>query len=213
MKKKSQIATSIYSLITLVFSQAALAADANKATDAWEREQYTGAPPVEGAKIVGAQLNQKAPDFSLPSQDGNNVALSDFLGKKAVVVYFYPKDETPVCTAEACTFRDNYEVFKALGAEVIGISSDPVAAHKKFADGHNLPFILLSDEGGKVRRNWGVPSSIGLLPGRVTYVIDKNGIIRYTFDSQIDAKKHVSESKRILEQLVSEKDSHQPLAN
>jgi thioredoxin-dependent peroxiredoxin len=151
-----------------------------------------------------AKLNEQAPDFELPSESGKTVHLSDFRGKKAVVVYFYPKDNTPICTAESCAFRDAYEEFKDEGAEVIGISSDSVDSHKGFAEKNKLPFILLSDTGGKVRSQWGVPNTLGMLPGRVSYVIDKKGIIRNIFNSQLDGTKHVTEAKKILSQIKSE---------
>jgi thioredoxin-dependent peroxiredoxin len=162
-------------------------------------------PMSEATAATGkATLNQEAPDFDLPSESGQKVKLSDFRGKKAVVVYFYPKDETPICTAESCAFRDAYEDFKDKGAEVIGISSDSVDSHRKFAQNHKLPFILLSDEGGKVRSQWGVPSTVSLIPGRVSYVIDKKGIIRNIFNSQLQATKHVEEAKKVLVQIASE---------
>ncbi len=147
------------------------------------------------------QPGDTAPDFELPSSQGGNVRLSDFRGKKHVVVYFYPKDETPGCTAEACSFRDSYEDFTAAGAEVIGISSDSAASHERFASRHRLPFHLLSDQGGKVRAAWGVKSTLGLLPGRVTFLIDKAGIVRHVFSSQLNPLKHISETKRILGEL------------
>src|SRR5215472_2731596 len=103
----------------------------------------------------GIQAGDKAPDFTLPSQTGEPVRLSDRLGERSVVLYFYPKDDTPGCTAEACAFRDSYEVFADAGAEVIGISSDSVDKHAAFADHHKLPFTLLSDKGGQVRKRYG----------------------------------------------------------
>ncbi|HEY9785156.1 MAG TPA: peroxiredoxin [Candidatus Obscuribacterales bacterium] len=150
-----------------------------------------------GKIVVGSQ----APDFSLPSASGVTVSLKDYIGKKAVVLYFYPKDETTVCTKEACTFRDNYAVFKDLGAEVIGVSSDSVESHKKFADKHRLPFLLLADADGKLRKTYGVPSTLGVIPGRVTYVIDKKGTVRYIFNSQMQGEKHVTEALRILKEI------------
>jgi peroxiredoxin Q/BCP len=139
-----------------------------------------------------------APDFTLPSQSGEMVGLKDFLGKKPVVLFFYPKDDTPGCTKEARAFRDNYEEFGKLNAEVIGISSDSVELHRNFAAKHNLPFALLSDERGKVRRLYGVPSTFGLFPGRVTYVIDEKGVVRRIFSSQLGAEQHVEEALRAL---------------
>ena len=147
------------------------------------------------------RVGDRAPDFELMSQKGEMVRLGNFLGKKAVVLYFYPKDETPGCTKEACAFRDSYEVFKDAGAEVIGISSDTEESHSIFSLKYSLPFALLSDENGKVRREFGVPSSMGLLPGRVTYVIDKDGIVRNIFSSQTDIESHINEALKVLKGL------------
>src|SRR5438552_1808452 len=135
------------------------------------------------------QVGALAPDFTLLAQSGESVTLSNFRGK-IVVLYFYPKDNTPGCTAEACTFRDSYEVFKEAGAEVIGVSSDSTSSHQQFATRFHLPFLLLSDEGGVVRKRYGVSATFGLLPGRVTYVIDKQGVIRHIFSAQFAAEKH-----------------------
>jgi peroxiredoxin Q/BCP len=147
-------------------------------------------------------VGDSAPDFTLPSQSRGMVSLEDFRGKKAIVLYFYPKDDTPGCTVESCTFRDNYEVFQEVGAEVIGISSDSQDSHQKFASKFKLPFLLLSDEGGKVRKLYGVSSTMGLLPGRVTYVIDKNGIVRNIFSSQFSPKKHIAAALKTLEEIA-----------
>ena len=146
-------------------------------------------------------VGDKAPPFTLSTADGRQVSLSDYRGRQPVVVYFYPKDDTPGCTAEACAFRDQYEDFKQAGAEVIGISSDAPEAHAKFASKHHLPFLLLSDRDGAVRKAYGVPATLGLLPGRVTFVIDREGIIRHLFSSQFRATKHVSEAIRALKSL------------
>ena len=147
------------------------------------------------------KVGDTAPDFTLPSQSGEPVSLKDFIGKKSVVLYFYPKDDTPGCTAEACAFRDSYEVFKDAGAEVIGISDDSPDSHQKFAAKHRLPFILLSDSGKQLRKLYGVPSTLGLLPGRVTYVIDKTGVVRHIFNSQLNFKGHIEESLKTLREL------------
>ncbi len=146
-------------------------------------------------------VGDTAPDFTLPSQSGESVSLKDFIGKKSVVLYFYPKDDTPGCTAEACAFRDSYEVFKDAGAEVIGVSDDSPDSHQKFAAKHRLPFILLSDSGKQLRKLYGVPSTLGLLPGRVTYVIDKTGVVRHIFNSQLNFKGHIEESLKTLQEL------------
>ena len=148
-------------------------------------------------------VGSKAPDFTLPSQSGEMVNVKDLLGNKPVVLFFYPKDDTPGCTRQACTFRDEYEEFGKLDAEVIGISSDSVDSHRSFARRHDLPFTLLSDEGGKVRRLYGVQKSFGLFPGRVTYVIDEEGIVRHVFSSQLGVEKHVEEAIEVLESIAS----------
>lgn len=143
----------------------------------------------------------EAPDFELFSMEGKKIRLSDYRGKKTVVLYFYPKDETSICTAEACSFRDSYEDFVAAGAEVIGVSNDTVDAHKDFASHHRLPFILLSDPEGIVREQYGIKKTLGLLPGRTTFIIDKNGIIRQRFDSQLRYKAHVATALEILKTI------------
>lgn len=149
----------------------------------------------------GIQVGDKAPDFTLPSQDGEPVRLGDRLGERVVVLYFYPKDETPGCTREACAFRDSYEAFTDAGAEVIGVSSDPADKHAAFASHHSLPFTLVSDEGGTVRKSYGVPATLGLLPGRVTYVIDRDGTVRHVFSSQVNIGRHVSDALDVVKKL------------
>ena len=153
------------------------------------------------------KVGDRAPDFTLPSLTGESVSLERFFGKKNIVLYFYPKDNTAGCTAEACSFRDSYEVFQEAGAEVIGVSSDSEKTHQQFANKHNLPFILLSDLGGVVRKFYGVPSTLGLLPGRVTYVIDKKGIVRHIFSSQFAPQMHVAEALKVLKELNAEEKS------
>ncbi|WP_338430632.1 peroxiredoxin [Synechococcus elongatus] len=142
-----------------------------------------------------------APDFSLPAQDGSTVSLSDFRGQKPVVLYFYPKDDTPGCTIEACSFRDSYTAFQEAGAVVLGVSSDSVESHQRFAKKYNLPFQLLSDEGDRLRQSYGVPKTLFVIPGRVTYVIDKEGKVCHIFDSLLNAQAHIQESLNILRSL------------
>jgi thioredoxin-dependent peroxiredoxin len=142
-----------------------------------------------------------APNFTLPSQSGKMVSLRDFLGKKPVILYFYPKDDTPGCTKEACAFRERHEDFRELNAEVIGISSDPVESHRSFAAKHELPFTLLSDEGGRVRKLYGASSTFGLVPGRVTYVLDEEGVVRHIFSSQLGVEEHVEEALEALRSI------------
>jgi peroxiredoxin Q/BCP len=144
---------------------------------------------------------QAAPDFTAPRTGGGEFRLSDLRGKSAVVLYFYPKDETPGCTAEACAFRESYEIFVDAGAEVVGVSGDSVDSHERFAEHHELPFILISDKGGALRRQYGVKATLGVWPGRVTFVIDKDGIVRHVFASQMDAVRHVAEALETIRKL------------
>ncbi|XP_057536473.1 peroxiredoxin Q, chloroplastic [Amaranthus tricolor] len=154
--------------------------------------------PFIVAKVTEGSL---APAFTLKDQDGKTVSLSKFKGKP-VVVYFYPADETPGCTKQACAFRDSYEKFKKAGAEVIGISGDDVSSHKSFKQKYKLPFTLLSDEGNKVRKDWGVPSDLfGALPGRQTYVLDRNGVVRLVYNNQFQPEKHIDETLKFLQSL------------
>lgn len=150
---------------------------------------------------MALQVGDKVPHFSAVDTHGNMFDSSTVLGQKALVVYFYPKDDTRVCTEQACTFRDQYEDFKALGAEVIGVSSDSVKSHQKFATRYQLPFVLLSDSDKKLRKLFGVPNDLlGLLPGRVTYVIDKEGIIQLVFNS-MSGKIHIEKALEILKRI------------
>jgi thioredoxin-dependent peroxiredoxin len=152
----------------------------------------------------GVQVGDKAPDFTLPAQTGEQVRLSELLGERVVVLYFYPKDETSGCTAEACAFRDSYEVFTAAGAEVIGVSSDSVDRHAAFADHHKLPFTLVSDDKGQVRKLYGVSSLLGVIPGRVTYVIDRTGTVRHVFSSMTNIGRHVNDALDVVKELQAE---------
>ena len=143
----------------------------------------------------------KIPLFALMDQDGKLFEIKELLGWKNFVIYFYPKDDTRVCTEQACSFRDQYEDFKALGAEVIGVSSDSVKSHQKFASRYRLPFILISDSDKKLRKLFGVPNDLlGLLPGRVTYVVDKNGIVQLVFNS-MSGKIHIQKALQMLKTM------------
>ena len=151
------------------------------------------------AKHVG--IGDTAPSFVLESQDGKDFDLSDLIGQKEVVLYFYPKDNTPGCTAEAMAFRESYEVLKDLGAEVVGVSSDSVDSHRGFASRCDLPFTILSDSHGTVRKLYGVPSTLGVIPGRASYVIDRKGIVRHVFSSQLNPTEHVERAVRFLKEI------------
>ena len=148
------------------------------------------------------KIGSNIPTFALPDQNGNLFDINSVLGKKNLVIYFYPKNDSPGCTKEACSFRDQFEVFKEADAVIIGISGQSVKSHKEFAEKYRLSFTLLSDEGNKVRKQFGVPSDmLGLLPGRVTFIADKKGKVIYIFNSQTQATKHVDEALRILKEL------------
>lgn len=139
------------------------------------------------------------PDFELTDQHGDIFKSSELKGEKAMVIYFYPKDFTPGCTKEACNFRDSYEDFQSIGAEVIGISNDSQKSHQKFANKHQLPFILLSDSKGKVRKKFGVKKSLlGLVPGRETFVFNQDGKLIFKFNS-LEASKHMKKALKVLQ--------------
>jgi peroxiredoxin Q/BCP len=166
-----------------------------------------------GGGEPGVKVGDRAPEFSLSDASGHSFRLADLRGKKPVVLYFYPKDDTPGCTKEACGFRDQYEEFQKLGAEVVGISSDSSASHQRFAAKHQLPFTLLADEGGAVRRLYGVPATLGLLPGRVTFVIDREGVVRHVLNSQLAAKRHVAEALATLDAQAASEARSEPKAS
>ena len=162
-------------------------------------------PPQAPAGKGKVQVGDAAPDFTLSTQKtGELFHLHDLIGKSAIVLYFYPKDNTGGCTAEACSFRDSYEAFKQAGAEVIGVSSDSEESHQQFASKYKLPFILLSDKGGALRKRYGVSATLGLLPGRVTYIIDKEGIVRHIFSSQINIDKHITEALEVVQSIAQQ---------
>jgi thioredoxin-dependent peroxiredoxin len=145
--------------------------------------------------MAALKVGDTAPDFTLHNQADEPVRLYTLLESKSVVLYFYPKNETAGCTAEACGFRDAYEDFVAAGAEVVGVSRDSVASHQRFVSNRRLPFVLLSDEGGKIADLFGAESSFfGLIPARVTFVIGRDRVIRHMFNSQLQATRHIRES-------------------
>lgn len=145
------------------------------------------------------KVGSHIPDFKLPDQNGKVFDIKSVLGKKNLVIYFYPKDETSGCTAEACSFRDQYDVFKQHDAEIIGISGDGVASHKQFAKKNRLTFTLLADQGNTIRKLFGVPSSMmGTIPGRVTYVVNKKGIVIHMFNSLTKPEQHIKEAMTAL---------------
>jgi peroxiredoxin Q/BCP len=142
------------------------------------------------------------PSFSLKDQNGNVFDIGSVKGKKNLVIYFYPKDDSPGCTKEACSFRDQFDVFNEAGAAIIGISAQSVKSHLEFANKYRLNYTLLSDEGNIVRKLFSVPTNLfGLLPGRVTYIANKEGKVVFVFNSQIKAEMHVEEALRILKEL------------
>ena len=146
------------------------------------------------------KVGDKAPVFSLQDQDGNTLDLAEHIGRNAIVLYFYPKDFTSGCTMEAHEFRDMHEKFQQGGAEVIGVSADDVKTHKEFAVEHELPFRLLSDPDNKVRELYGA-WGLGHTVGRVTFLIDKQGIIRMVFSSQLQPRKHIEEGLKALAEI------------
>ncbi|WP_320667864.1 peroxiredoxin [Prochlorococcus sp. MIT 1307] len=146
------------------------------------------------------KVGDHAPEFSLLDQLGN-LRSNKQLKSKPLVLFFYPKDDTPGCTAEACGFRDKYDLFNLLGAEVWGVSNDNELSHRKFSEKNKLPFPLLCDVGNSVRKLFGVPKVLGILDGRVTYIIDTKGVIRHVFNDLLNGPGHVTEALRILEEI------------
>jgi peroxiredoxin Q/BCP len=151
---------------------------------------------------MAIQAGDPAPDFTLNDQHGKPFTLSSLKGK-TVVFYFYPKDETAICTREACSFRDAYEEFTKAGAVVVGASGDSAGSHDAFSRRLNLPFTLVADEGNKVRALYGVPKTFALLPGRTTYVIDKDGVVRHVFSAAFTAQGHVDEALAVVKRLAA----------
>ncbi len=146
-------------------------------------------------------VGDAAPDFTWTLADGTTRSLADFRGHSAVVLFFYPKDHTSVCTAEACSFRDNFAAVRAAGAEILGISGDSAASHDRFREEHGLPFPLVSDGDRAIRRSYGVGLFGGLIPGRTTFVIDRQGIVRHAHSGLFQSDRHVQEAIAALERL------------
>lgn len=144
--------------------------------------------------MAAVQVGDQAPTFTAPLQDGGTFDSAALLGQKWLVLFFYPKDNTPVCTKEACAFRDSYEKFVAAGAEVVGVSSDSAASHARFAAKYRLPFPIVADTDRRVRKVFGVPNPLGVIPGRVTYVIDRDGIVRLVYRALFASDDHVREA-------------------
>jgi peroxiredoxin Q/BCP len=158
-----------------------------------KRMQWIDAPP-------SLSVGDIAPDFTLPSAEGQPLRLYECLNQGWVVLFFYPKDNTPGCTTEVCTFRDHYQAFQEAGAQVIGISADSPMSHQRFSENHRLPFPLLTDTDNSIRNAYGVPKTLGLLPGRVTFVIAPDHTIRLAFSSQFNAKAHTEKALQLLRQ-------------
>lgn len=170
--------------------------------------ETSGSAHLDGTAARPVSVGDPAPDFTLADQAGRMIDLKRFRGR-TVVLFFYPRDHSLVCTTEACDFRDSYEIFRLADAEVLGISSDSTASHAMFADQHGLPFTLLSDPGGLVRARYGVPRFLGLAPGRVTYIIDRHGIVRQIIRSMFSATRHVRESLHAARQLADDSSQFQ----
>lgn len=156
---------------------------------------------VKSIKMDTISVGSNVPSFSLKDQNGQLFDINSVLGKMNLVIYFYPKDDSAVCTKEACSFRDQFDVFKKENAMIIGISGQSVESHLAFANKNHLNFTLLSDEGNKVRKLFGVPSGILGIPGRVTYIVNKDGKVVFVFNSQLNGEKHIQEALRILKEL------------
>ncbi|WP_269623198.1 peroxiredoxin [Prochlorococcus marinus] len=146
---------------------------------------------------MALKIGDEIPDFSLLDQSGQCRSKKDFKGKP-LILFFYPKDDTPGCTVEACGFRDKYDLFKILGARVCGISNGNEESHLKFALKNKLQYPLLCDKDNILRKLFGVPKFLGLLDGRVTYVIDSKGIIRHIFEDLINGPAHIKEAISVL---------------
>jgi thioredoxin-dependent peroxiredoxin len=173
----------------------------------WFRALINGSkvgPQMEEDSVVG----RRAPNFTLKDQNERPFTFFDSQAP-AVVLFFYPKDYSPICTVEAIAFREAYANFAALGAEVIGVSSDSSVVHAKFCQSYELPFRLLSDPGHSVRNLFGAINSMGFTAGRVTFVVDRERVIRHVFVAEFRATRHVREALRVVREICL---GSQPLA-
>lgn len=150
------------------------------------------------------ELGDRAPSPMVTIESGAQRTLDDLRNDQVTVLFFYPKDESPICTIEACSFRDAYEDFVMAQAVVIGVSSDSTASHQAFRENHDLPYTLIADEGAALRKTFDVPKRLGFMEGRVTYVIDREGIIRHIFNAPFSASPHVAEALGVVRQLQEE---------
>ena len=151
---------------------------------------------------MALRAGDRLPSFNLLDQDGEQRSSDDLAGRP-LVLFFYPKDDTPGCTIEACSFRDNHSALTELGAVVWGVSADDAISHRRFANRHSLTYPLLCDTNSALRKRLGVPRAMGLLPGRVTYVVDGDGIIRHIIENLLDGPAHVRESLRVVRRLAA----------
>jgi peroxiredoxin Q/BCP len=149
-------------------------------------------------------VGTRAPALDVKDHRGADVRSEALLGKGPLVVYFYPKDFTPGCTREACMFRDAYAELDGQGATIVGVSMDDDASHTRFAERYQLPFSLIADPKFAIARAWGVARPLGLGAWRVTYVIDRTGVIRGAFHHELSMSKHVSEVRELLVELRSQ---------
>ena len=149
---------------------------------------------------MSLKTGDKAPEFSLLDQLGKSRSWKP-MNNKVLVLFFYPKDDTPGCTIEACGFRDKYDLFKILGAEVWGVSNGDSRSHLDFASKNNLPYPLLCDENNLLRKKFGVPKFLGIIEGRVTYIIDSKGLIRHVFEDLLNGPAHIKEAIKVVKEI------------
>jgi peroxiredoxin Q/BCP len=159
------------------------------------------------SKMNTLKVGERAPDFSVETHTGEKVSLSDYRGKQAVVLYFYPRDNTSVCTAQACAFRESYADFSKYGAVVLGVSGDSAERHRAFAEKQELPYLLVADEDGSLRKAYGVSNRLGLIPRRVTFVIDRDGVVRSVYEAMFEANSHIDGARKVVKELAAAHDA------